>query len=78
MDTQTIIEFAPLILVVLYFFWQNNVFVKPEQLERKHREILEDVDRHYTTKEATDNLEQQLNDIQTKIDRMYDRIINNK
>ena len=78
MDNQTIIEFAPLILVVLAFFWQNNVFVKPEQLERKHREILEDVDRHYTTKEATDNLEQQLNDIQTKIDRMYDRIINNK
>ena len=37
-------EYAPLIVVVLMFFVQNNVFVKPEALEKKHREILDDVD----------------------------------
>lgn len=38
------IEYAPLIVVVLMFFIQNNIFVKPEILEKKHREILDDVE----------------------------------
>lgn len=42
-----IIEFAPIIIVVLMFFWQNNVFVKPETLERKHREILDDMKKGF-------------------------------
>jgi hypothetical protein len=37
-------EYAPFILMVLMFFWQNNVFVRPDQLEKKHREILDDLD----------------------------------
>lgn len=41
---QQIIEYAPIIIVLLMFFWQNNVFVRPEQLEKKHREILDDID----------------------------------
>ena len=42
-----IIEFAPVIVVLLLFIWQNNIFVKPEQLEKKHREILNDVQKQY-------------------------------
>ena len=42
-----IIEFAPIIIVVLGFMWQNNIFVKPEQLEKKHREILDDISDKY-------------------------------
>lgn len=44
---QHIVEFAPIIIVILMFFWQNNVFVKPEQLERKHREILNEIAQNY-------------------------------
>ena len=44
-NTNTIIEYAPILIVVLGFIWQNNIFVKPEQLERKHREILAEVDK---------------------------------
>jgi len=40
--TDKIIEFAPYVIVVLMFFWQNNVFVRPADLEKKHREILKD------------------------------------
>ena len=47
MDTDKIIEFAPIIIVILGFLWQNNVFVKPEQLERKHREILSDIKKDF-------------------------------
>lgn len=37
-------KYAPFILMVLMFMWQNNIFVRPEQLEKKHREILNDLD----------------------------------
>ena len=37
-------EFAPYILIVLLFIWQGNLFVKPEKLEEKHREIIKEVD----------------------------------
>lgn len=39
------VEYAPIIIVVLMFFIQNKIFVKPEDLEKKHREILEDCDK---------------------------------
>lgn len=50
MNTDKIIEFAPFIVVILLFIWQNNVFVRPEQLEKKHREILDDVQSKYQSK----------------------------
>ena len=45
MDYDKIIEFAPYIIVIAIFFFQNNVFVRPEALEKKHREILDDIKR---------------------------------
>ena len=42
---ERIIEYAPILIVVLGFIWQNNIFVKPETLEKKHREILQEVDK---------------------------------
>jgi hypothetical protein len=44
---EKIVEYAPIIIVVLGFILQNNIFVKPEQLERKHREILKEVDAKF-------------------------------
>lgn len=41
------VEFAPIIIVILLYIYQNNLFVKPEQLEKKHREILEDVKKDF-------------------------------
>ena len=47
---EKIVEYAPILIVALGFIWQNNIFVKPEQLEKKHREILGDVDRNFSGK----------------------------
>ena len=38
------IEYAPLIVVVIAYIYQNNVFVRPEQLEKMHRQILEEIE----------------------------------
>lgn len=44
---EKLIEYAPIVIVLLMFFWQNGVFVRPEQLEKKHREILEDIKKNF-------------------------------
>lgn len=41
------IDYAPIIVVVLLFLLQQKIFVTPEQLEKKHREILEDVSNKF-------------------------------
>jgi hypothetical protein len=56
MDYKEIIEFAPIIVVVLLFMWQNNIFIKPEELEKKHREINSETDKKI--KELTDDITQ--------------------
>ena len=51
------------------------MFVTPENLEVKHREILEDIARTYSTKEQYYDLKEQLSIMQAKIDKIYDVII---
>ena len=38
-----LVTYAPIIVVVLAFLIQERIFVTPEQLERKHSEIIKDV-----------------------------------
>lgn len=45
-----IVEYAPLIIVVIAYIYQNNVFVRPEQLERIHRQIIEEITAKFETK----------------------------
>lgn len=47
MNIEQIENFAPYIVILLMFIWQNNIFVRPEQLEKKHREILDDIKDKY-------------------------------
>ena len=72
MDKELIMRYAPFAFVVIAVILQWNLFVTPETLEIKHREILKDVAERYSTKEQHSDLKQQLNDIQTKVDKMYD------
>ncbi len=72
MDKDNIIKYAPIIIVVLSIIFQWNLFVTPEKLEIKHREILKDVSSTYSTKEQYDDLKTQLSAMQQKIDKMYE------
>ena len=44
---ENLITYAPIIVVVLAFLIQEKIFVTPEQLERKHREIIKDVEKRF-------------------------------
>lgn len=77
MDKQTIEKYGPFIVVILAILIQWNVFVTPERLEIKHRQILQEVAQIYTTKEMSNQFNLKLDDMQHKIDKIYDKLITN-
>ena len=44
MNVGNLEQYAPYLVILLMFLWQNNVFVRPEQLEKKHREVSAEMD----------------------------------
>ncbi len=41
------IEYAPVIIVVIVFLFQQKLIITPEQLEKKHREIIFDIEKRF-------------------------------
>ena len=50
--------------------------VTPEQLEKKHREILDDVEARFASNASVKDLKEQVCEIKEKVDKIYDYIIN--
>ncbi len=57
---------------------QYNLFVTPEKLEQTHREILTQVSQVYITKSEFGNMKEQIIDINKKLDKIYDTLINER
>ena len=68
-------EYAPLILVIIMFCINYKIFVNPVDLEKKHREILDDVSRKYATQSIVNELKSQFHDMAEKIDKIYNILI---
>lgn len=68
-------EYAPLILVIIMFCINYKIFVNPVDLEKKHREILDDIDKKYASKTTVDELKSQFHDMAVKIDKIYNILI---
>ena len=69
------LNYAPVIIIVLVFFIQERIFVTPEQLEKKHREILKDIDKKFTPINSFEDLKFQFIEMKEKIDKIYDCLI---
>ena len=67
--------YAPILVVVLIFFINERIVVTPEQLEKKHREILREIEKRFTTINSFDGLKSQFTDMKDKIDKIYDCLI---
>lgn len=67
MNIEQMENFAPYIVILLMFIWQNNIFVRPEQLEKKHREILENIKEKYVEINAYKEFQ---NHIYSKLDEL--------
>lgn len=72
-----IIEYAPLIIVIFMFFINYKIFVTPVDLEKKHREILDNVDEKYATKSIVSELQIQIHTMADKVDKIYNILLKN-
>ena len=72
---ENLLHYSPILLAVIIFLIQQRIVVTPEQLERKHREILEDVEERFVTLNSFKDLKEQVTEMKEKIDRIYDCII---
>lgn len=72
------IEYSPIIVVILIFFIQQRIFVTPEQLEKKHREIIEEIEEKYVSLNSFKDLKEQFSEVKDKIDKIYDLLIDLK
>ncbi len=72
---ENLLHYSPILLAVMIFLIQQRIVVTPEQLERKHREIMEDVEERFVTLNSFKDLKEQVIEMKEKIDRIYDCII---
>lgn len=72
---ENLLHYSPIIVAVVVFLIQQRIVVTPEQLERKHREILEDAEEKFATLSSVRDLKEQFCDMKEKIDKIYDCII---
>ena len=78
MDKEYIYKYAPDFIVCVALLFQYNLFVTPEKLEQTHREILSEVAQVYITKSEFGNMKEQIMDINKKVDKIYDTLINER
>ena len=72
---ENLLHYSPIIIAVMVFLIQQRVVVTPEQLEKKHREILNDIEEKFVTLNSFNDLKDQFSDMKEKIDKIYDCII---
>lgn len=75
---EQLLQYSPVLIAVMVFLIQQRIIVTPEELEKKHREIIEDVEEKFVTINSFKDLKEQFSDMKEKIDKIYDCVIVNK
>ena len=78
MDKETIEKYAPVAIIVVGIIIQWNLFATTQHVEEQHRIILKEVSERYVLKEQYNDLKKTIDNMQVKIDKMYDVIINRR
>lgn len=72
---ESLLHYSPILIAVMVFLIQQRIIVTPEQLEKKHREIIEDVEDKFVSIHSFVDLKEQFSEVKDKIDKIYDCII---
>lgn len=70
-----LLQYSPIVIVLMMFLIQHRIFVTPEQLEKKHREILENVEERFVPIHSYNDLKEGVAEMKEKIDKIYDCLI---
>ena len=78
MDKEFLYKYAPILILGLAIIFQYNLFVTPQELEKHHRIILQEIGESYVQKEQYNSqysdLKKKIDTIQDKIDKIYDAL----
>jgi len=72
---EQLLQYSPILIAVMIFLVQQRIVVTPEQLEKKHREIIEDVEERFVSIHSFQDLKDQFSEMKEKIDKIYDCVI---
>lgn len=72
---ETILEYSVLTIVVIVVLRWFNLIVTPERLEKKHREILKEVEVKFVTWATFNEFKNQLKIVQDEVHAMYEHFI---
>lgn len=75
---ENILDYSPILVAVMIFLIQQRIIVTPEQLEKTHREILEEIEEKFVSIHSFNDLKEHFGEIKDKIDKIYDFIISVK
>ena len=75
---ESLLYYSPILIAVMVFLIQQRIVVTPEQLEKKHREIIEEIEEKFVTLNSFKDLKDQFSEVKEKIDKIYDLLIDLK
>jgi len=75
---ENILDYSPILVAVMIFLIQQRIIVTPEQLEKTHRKILEEIEEKFVSIHSFNDLKEHFGEIKDKIDKIYDFIISVK
>lgn len=77
-NLDVMMQYSPVIMLVLVYFIQMKIFVTPETLEKKHREIMQEAERRFAPSVSVQELRGQIFEIKDKIDKIYNFFMREK
>lgn len=66
-----VIEYAPLIIVIVAFCLKNRLFVTPEQMQKERKELLEEIERRFLSLAAFREYEKRMDENFQTINRRF-------
>ena len=75
-DKDTLLQYAPILIVVMGYFISYNIFVTPSVLEERLDKFNSKIETTYATKSEVSRQQKQLDDVLLKIDKIYDILVN--
>ena len=72
---ETLIQYSPVIIVVIAFLIQQKIVVTPEQLTKAKLDILKEVEDKFVTLAAFNEFKDKITGVQNKVDKIYDLLM---
>lgn len=69
------LAYAPIVLIVMIFFINYKIFVTPAELAKAITSIIEKVENRFATKESVNDLKEDVIEVKTKVNDIYDFLI---